>query len=83
MRLQITIFSHDTINEKFNKWDGTITGTTCEWTKPDAHSGLVIVAVNARDITGRIRKEYRQKTRQISTEIDEESTQRQANIDRK
>ena len=46
-RLQIIIFSHDTINRTFNKWDDTISGTTCGWTNTEAQSGLVLLPVNS------------------------------------
>ena len=75
VRLQIIIFSHDTINETFIKWDDTLRGTTCGWTNSEAQSGLVLLPVNTRDNTNIIRSNNRQKTKQTSTQIDEESTE--------
>ena len=75
VRLQIIIFSHDTINETFIKWDDTLRGATCGWTNSEAQSGLVLLPVNTRDNTNIIRSNNRQKTKQTSTQIDEESTE--------
>ena len=51
-------FSHDTFSGMILKWDDTISGTTLGWTNPEAKSGLVLVPVNARDKTDRIRTQY-------------------------
>ena len=70
-RLQIIIFSF-TINGTFNKWDDTVSGTTCGWTSPEAQSELVLLPVNTRENMDKIRTIYehnlRRKYRQeIST----------------
>ncbi len=86
-RLQIILFNHDTINGPFNKWDDTISGTTCGWTSPEAQSGLMLLHVNTCDITDRIRTEYRKnidrETNKHRHKIDKEYTQNRANIGRK
>ena len=46
------------ISGMFDKWDDTISGTTCGWTSPGAQSGLLLVPVNTRDNADRMRKEH-------------------------
>ena len=83
-RLQTITFSHDTISGSFDKWDDTISGTTCGWTNPGEQSGLMMVPVNTSAI---MRTEYGQnidrKPSKHRQNIDEKSTENRANIDRK
>ena len=58
VRLQIIIFSHDTINGTFNKWDDTVSGATCGWMSPETQSGLVLLALITGDNTDKMRTEY-------------------------
>ena len=60
-------FSHDTISGTFSKWEDTISGTTCGWLNLEAQSGLVLVHVNTRDNTDRLRTDYGQIAGRIST----------------
>ena len=75
------------ISGMFDKWDDTISGTTCGWTSPGAQSGFLLVPVNTRDNADKMKTEFGQnidrKPSDHRQKIDEISTQNRANIDRK
>jgi hypothetical protein len=64
MFIVFTVHTHLVTNHYiqswYNKWDNTISRTTCARTNPEAQSGLVLVPMNTQDNMDQIRTEYGQ-----------------------